>query len=146
MNIEYDELGYVEKVAQKVDSKKNQQVTVAEKSINNVIVIPSIEGIVVGKDSKYGIVNKIGKVIIPCEFDKIYSITNEGEDEIYLEKGNRVYELMDYLRENRIDIETSAEEMESVYSNEITNETSPGLNIVEETITPTPEVFSFVID
>ena len=113
LNFEYDQLGYVEyvpTVTQTTQSNKNKtnNVTVINnRSIDNVVVITDIYGIVIGKDDKYGVVDYLGKVIIPCEFDKIYSITNEEKDEFYLESGNRVKKLTSYLEENKIYVQKS---------------------------------------
>ena len=113
LNVEYDELGYIEIIIPEVKEANNTvsnnvitTPTTSERSINNIIVIPEIEGIVIGKNDKYGVVNKIGKIIIPCEYDKIYSITNEGKDEIYLEKAGRTIRLSRYLEENKISVES----------------------------------------
>lgn len=111
LNFEYDELGYSETVPV-VQPGNNQNrnntipdTTAKDKSINNAVVVPDIEGIVIGKEKKYGIANSIGKIIVPCEFDKIYSITNEGKDEFYLEKNGRTTKLTRYLEDNKINVE-----------------------------------------
>lgn len=85
----YDSLGYI------AGSSKGT----AE---NNLLIIPEIEGIVVCKDKKYGIVDSTGRVIAPCGFDKIYSITNLGKDTYYLVYGNgtQTITLEDYQRLN----------------------------------------------
>lgn len=106
VSFEYDQLGYAELEEIAIDTGKNTVgnaivvPTVKEKSINNVVVIPEIEGIVVGKNNKYGVVSSVGKVIIPCEYDKIYSITNEGKDEYYLERNNKTTKLNELLNQN----------------------------------------------
>ena len=75
------------------------------KRILSVIIIPKIKGIVIGKDGKYGVVNSIGKLIIPYEFDKIYSITTEGKDEVYLEQDGKTIKLDKYITDNKIEVE-----------------------------------------
>lgn len=97
LNFEYDSLGYI---------SENESTSNTDISINNVVVIPEVEGIVIGKQSKYGVANSIGKIIIPCEFDKIYSITNEGKDEFYLEKNGKTIKLTKYLEDNKINADT----------------------------------------
>lgn len=91
LNTEYDSIGYVE-------------TNTGDKSINNVVIIPKIKGIVIGKDGKYGVVDSIGKMIIPCEYDKIYSITNEGKDEFYLEQEGKTIKLDRYIADNKIQV------------------------------------------
>ena len=141
LSVEYDELGYQDLTAgmtaeQNGNNTTNNTLTdgrTSERSINNVIVIPEIEGIVIGKDSKYGVVNKIGKIIIPCEYDKIYSITNEGKDEVYLEKDKKVIKLTKYLEENKIDVigNSSTTEIDLTINNPVEN------TLVENTTTNT---------
>lgn len=92
LSTQYDNIGYVE-------------VNTSDRSINNAIIIPKIKGLVIGKGEKYGVVNSIGKFIIPCEFDKIYSITTEGKDEFYLEQDTKVIKLDKYITDNKIEIE-----------------------------------------
>ncbi|MBR6033340.1 MAG: WG repeat-containing protein [Clostridia bacterium] len=130
LNFECDRLGYTETVIVQSEDKnnKNSQVneiaitTAGDKSINSVITIPYMEGIVICKKGKYGVVNSIGKEIIPCEFDKIYSITNEGVDEFYLEQGSRVIKLNKYLEDNKINI--------NIYKNTNTNTNTTTNNTV----------------
>ena len=134
LNMEYDSLGYVEKtetVVENPNNKKNSVVvtTAPEKSINNVILIPEIEGIVVGKNNKYGVVDSIGKMIIPCEYNKIYSITNEGKDEIYLEKDGRVIKLYKYLEENKIEIKNPSNNASEDNATDNTTNTTQGNTI-----------------
>lgn len=124
LNTEYDSLGYVETSTQ-------------DRSINNVATIPKISGIVIGKDGKYGVVSSIGKMIIPIEFDRIYSITNEGKDEFYLEQDGRTIRLDKYISDNKIVVENAEETEENNQSstggnttitNGITNNTVNGIN------------------
>ena len=87
--IEYDNIGFVVSTSN-------------EKSMNNVVIIEDIDGIVVGKEKKYGVVNSTGEIIIPCEFDRIYSVTSGGEDIYYLEKDGQTIYLDDYIVENNL--------------------------------------------
>ena len=83
----YDSLGYIS------ENKKDT----AE---NNLLIIPEIEGIVICKDEKYGIINSTGKWLAPCQFEKIYSITNLGKDTYYLTYGTQTITLEDYQKLN----------------------------------------------
>lgn len=87
--VEYDNIGFVVSTSN-------------EKSMNNVVIIEDIDGIVVGKEKKYGVVNSTGEIIIPCEFDRIYSVTSGGEDIYYLEKDGQTIYLDDYIVENNL--------------------------------------------
>lgn len=63
------------------------QSTTKEKSVNNLLIIPEYEGIVLSieyeeeKSKKYGIVNSLGEEIVPFGLDEIYSVTSQGKDE-----------------------------------------------------------------
>ena len=82
--------------------------TTKEKSVNNVVLIEELDGIVVGitvekAGTKYGLVNSVGEILIPCEYDKIYSITTGSEDIYYLEKDNVVISLGQYILEHNLE-------------------------------------------
>ena len=138
LNFEYDELGYVENIPTTLsenESKTSNSIITTrnnDMSINNAILVPDIEGIVFGKNGKYGVVNSIGKIIIPFEFDKIYSITNEGKDEYFLESGNKTIKLTNYLAENRINVEnnTNNEASRNTVTNTVINTTVNTINNV----------------
>lgn len=73
------------------------------KNVNNVITIPSIEGIVVYKeiDNKtrlYGIMSSEGKELVPVALDTVYSITNAGKEEYYMINQNNTYNVEEYVR------------------------------------------------
>jgi len=105
---EYDNLGYVAG-------------TDEQRSVNSVVIISKIKGIVVGKEGKYGVVNYTGKVIIPFEYDKIYSITNEGQDEFYLEQEGKTIKLDKYIKDNKIVVEEASETNNNTIDNSLTN-------------------------
>lgn len=141
LNFDYDKLGYaeIEIVSDKKGNNNIADTTIKDKSINNVVVIPDIEGIVVGLNGKYGVSNSIGKIVIPCEFDKIYSITNEGKDEYFLEKDGRTTKLTKYLDDNRINVETPSTTNKSNAvidntTNNLTNNTNNSTNTNESLI------------
>ncbi len=80
--------------------------TSKNQSINNLLVIPEYEGIVIAKSegqessktTKYGIMNSLGKIIVPVSFDKIYSVTIGGNDEYYLETNGQIIDLEIYMK------------------------------------------------
>ena len=149
LNFEYDKLGYAEiaivddeqgennlssKTGNRITNSVNGVIdttTGLERSINNAAVIPDIKGIIIGKNGKYGVVNSIGKMVIPCEFDKIYSITNEGNDEYYLEKNNRTTKLTKYLEDNKINVEEiGPSQTNNVINNTVNNIVTENKNTV----------------
>ena len=68
---------------------------------NNVLIIPEVEGIVVCRDNKYGIIDATGKYIAPCAFNSIYSITNLGQDTYYLDYNGQQITISDYVKLNQ---------------------------------------------
>ena len=135
LNFEYDQLGYAEISNTSLGNGNNQTNVTSlqpsgDKNTNNVVVIPAIEGIVIGKGNLYGIANSIGRIVIPCEFNKIYSVTNEGEEEYYLEKDGRVTELTRYLEENKINanipgrVDITNNNPTNTFTNQMTNQTN----------------------
>lgn len=116
----YDSIGYI--AGTKKDSAEN-----------NLAVIPEIEGIVVCKDEKYGIVNSRGKFVAPCSFDKIYSITNLGADTYYLTYGTQTITLEDYQKLNGNQASTETTENTTNTQNTTTEQASE--NTVTETNT-----------
>lgn len=120
LNLEYDEIGYVANhpTSEPSDNSNNNNnnkneisegTEMPERSVNNAVIIPNVElddvsikGIVVGKNGKYGIVNSIGNELIPCEYDRIYSITNEGENVYYMEKDGRITSVQEYVNSNQV--------------------------------------------
>jgi len=73
----YDSIGYIEGTSDKSKSK-------------NLLLIPTIEGIVVGKNNLYGIIKSTGTQLLPIQVNKIYSESITGEITYYAEySGNR---------------------------------------------------------
>ena len=85
--------------------------TSSDRSLNNILVIPEIEGIVIGKEFPtennnktmyYGVVSSTGQILIPTGLDTIYSVITSGQETytmVYL--GNSM-DLIEYIEENGI--------------------------------------------
>jgi len=66
--------------------------TTKEKSVNNLLIIPEYEGIVLSieygegqnKNKKYGIVNSLGEELVPFGLEEIYSVTSQGKEEYFV--------------------------------------------------------------
>ena len=77
------------------------------KSVNSVLAIPSIEGIVLSKEleenekrvTRYGVFSATGKELVPVRLENIYSVTTDGQ-EIYtmVFNGGQTYDLIEYVR------------------------------------------------
>lgn len=86
----------------------------SDKTLNNILVIPNVKGIVVSKiyetedkrkTTLYGIVNSLGKDLVPAALETVYSVTNNGRDEYTMIYNGSSYDVIDYI--NRyVDLKT----------------------------------------
>lgn len=91
----------------------------SDKTLNNILIIPEIEGIVVGKqyeiNSKktmlYGIYNKRGKELIPTWMEAVYSITASGKEEYTMINNGNSIDIIEYVNQNLTNIEGSGIEL-----------------------------------
>ena len=92
LNAQYEDFGYV---ASESDKKAK---------IKSTLIIPKkvgIYGIIIKQKGYYGIFDlKNQTVAIPCSFSKIYEKTEGGKSDYYLEFGNDVIPLSEYINEN----------------------------------------------
>ena len=65
---------------------------------NNVLIIPDIEGIVVQKDGKYGIITKTNRVLIKNTITRIYKGTVNGVTQYLMELNGKEYNVVDYIK------------------------------------------------
>lgn len=91
-NFNWDSLGFVVK-----DSNQSSN----QSSRNNMLLISELDGIIVCRDGKYGVVDSKGNLVVGCIFDRVYSETVSGEEKYYFQYGSNAIELSDYLEMNR---------------------------------------------
>jgi len=92
--IEYIDLGCVSK-------------TSSDRTLNNILVIPEVEGIVVCKqfeiDTKkleyYGIYSSTGRELVPVALETVYSITASGKEEYTMINNGNSYDVIKYIKE-----------------------------------------------
>ncbi|MBQ9297976.1 MAG: WG repeat-containing protein [Clostridia bacterium] len=129
--LEYDSLGYISKTSR-------------GSSENNLLIIPEIEGIVVCKDGKYGMINSTGKLLAPYAFDKIYSITMSGKDTFYLTYGEQTIELNDYLKLSQQSTGQTTEQTETAESTtqegQTVEQTQNQADVTQETVQENTEI------
>lgn len=98
-----------------------------DKTLNNILLIPDIKGIVVSKiyeseDKKkttlYGIVNYIGKELVPTALTTIYSVTNNGRDEYTMINNGTSYDVIEYANKY-LKEKLNEEEVKTDINNEI---------------------------
>ena len=103
--------------------------TSSDKTLNNLLVIPDIEGIVVSKKyeleknksvTMYGIVNSLGKELVPAGVETIYSVTTNGRDEYTMIYNGTSIDILEYARKYGLN---SKENNTNETVNEIVDET-----------------------
>jgi len=113
--IEYIDLGCISK-------------TSSDRTLNNILIIPEIEGIVVCKqfeieDKKaqyYGIFSSTGKELVPVALETVYSITVSGQEEYTMINNGNSYDIIEYIQEYVL---PTQEQKEDVTTNTTKNET-----------------------
>ncbi len=70
---------------------------IVKKSVNSALLIPEYEGIVIKKDSLYGIITSDGQKLIPTALQAVYSITSEGQEIYYMIYNNQEINLKEYV-------------------------------------------------
>lgn len=122
VEIKYDELGCI-------------RGTQGGTSIQNLLIIPEYEAIVVGNETKngrkYGLVNSLGQELIACVLDTMYSVTSSGQRIYWMEqvKGEGTtakFDIVDWLQKNGRQKPIKQTEGEAqtntIGNNEVTNE------------------------
>lgn len=112
--------------------------TSSDRTLNNILIIPEVEGIVVCKqfeiDSKkleyYGIVNSRGKELVPVALDTVYSITVSGQEEYTMINNGNSYDVIEYIKEQVLSQEDITN-TNTVVNEETTAIVNEEANIVE---------------
>lgn len=110
--------------------------TSSNRTLNNILIVPEVEGIVVcrefeensRKQEYYGIYSSRGRELVPPALETVYSITSSGQDEYTMIYKGTSYDVIEYIKEyaNPEDYpSTDTEENED--ENEISN-----VNVNEE--------------
>ena len=81
--------------------------TANNNTANNIVIIPAIKTIVVSKDygdqnnrktTYYGLINYLGREIVPTSLQRLYSIVNNGRTEYYMEYDGKTYNVIENIR------------------------------------------------
>lgn len=129
-NFNWDNFGYIHSTS---NSERSQ----------NILLIEYISGIVVSKNGKYGIINSVGDLLVPCVFDKIYSETLGGEQTYYIQFEGSTIDLDTYLKEEGIEIENPNDDDGNGGMIDLNATPTPNLdletpNIIQESPSPSP--------
>ena len=107
---------------------------------DNLLLIPEIESIIVNQDSKYGIINSTGKLIVKINMQQIYAETTAGKNTYYMVFNDQTFDVLETLKKANINVTsntentTSTEENNTTVKNENnTNTTSNNTNTTSNT-------------
>lgn len=124
--------------------------TVKDKTLNNILLIPDIKGIVVSKifeidnrkKSLFGIVTYLGKEIIPIALETVYSTTTNNRDEYVMINNGKSFNVLDYVSEylNLDEINKEDKGQTNTQTNTLTNETAT--NVVSNSVATSTNVVS----
>ena len=107
--INYDPLLYKVKLNDKYGVLRSNEITIVNTEYDNIgtsdglLIIKNInntdqDGIIVGKDGKYGIINiQSGSMIVNCELNKIYSKNENNSVKYYIKNGDIETTLEEYI-------------------------------------------------
>ncbi|MBR1654249.1 MAG: WG repeat-containing protein [Clostridia bacterium] len=71
---------------------------VGKNTNNNVLLVPDIEGIVVKKDNKYGIISKTNRTLIKTELTRVYKSVVDNTMQYTMVYGGKEYNIVDYIK------------------------------------------------
>ena len=83
VDFKYDDLGYVQ------NNSKN---------MNNLLIIPDYNAIVVKKNDKYNLISLKGNEIFNVFLDSVYTTTENGEEKYYMVYNDTTNDLLPYLK------------------------------------------------
>ena len=86
MEVEYDDLGC--SVGSNVSTTQ---------IVNNILLVPKYEGIVVKKDQLYGLIDSQGNELLPIALESIYSTTWAGEETYYMVYNDQIMNVINYI-------------------------------------------------
>lgn len=123
--IEYINLGCISK-------------TSADKTLNNILIIPEVEGIVVCKqfyidsDTReyYGIYSSTGKMLVPEALETVYSITASGKEEYTMINAGNSYDVIKYIKE-KVLAQEDLSNTNTVANEELTKTVNSEATVVE---------------
>ena len=126
--------------------------TSSDRSLNNILVIPEIEGIVIGKEYEiennnkaiyYGVVSSTGKTLIPTGLETIYSVITSGQETYTMVYMGNSMDLIEYIKETGI-LEKENNPTEQDSEEETDQDTNENVN--EEVLTNKETITNEVID
>lgn len=122
-SITYDSIGYIASTS-RVHTE------------SNVLIVPNtvgVEGIVVSRNGRYGLINSFGEPILPDAYTRIYMETSNGVDTYYVEYNSQIRKLSDILQENSQYVSGNTVTVPIEGSTTNTNSTTTGNTVTTQT-------------
>lgn len=116
---EFDSLGYIKGTTKTAKG-------------DNLLLIPEVEGIIVNKDAKYGLISSTGKILVPISTQQIYAEVSAGESTYYMVYNNQVTNLLEALKKANVTVKNKNDN-NTTTKNTTTNTTTN--TVVENTTT-----------
>jgi len=116
----------------------------SDKTTNNILTIPAIKGIVVAKELEttekkkvtyYGIVNWLGRELVPPWLETVYSTINNGREEYTMVNRGTSYNVIEYANQNITNLEELNDETKSSKNNETTDNKTTNSEVTTNEIT-----------
>ncbi len=130
---DYDEIGYVtarEQTSTSTGNKKTQETaTIQESYKNNLLLIEDINGIIVKRGARYGVVTAKGTILIEPTYSKITTELQNGQLQYYLWNGNTSQKL-EYVMQQQNQEEETTDSSETSETN-ITEDEVEFVNMIE---------------
>lgn len=106
------------------DSIGSINTKVKERVVNNAAVIGESGVVVLGKDGKYGGISTRGDMLLPIQFEYIYSVTSGGQTNYYIVINEKDYKALDYINAMKKALGYPVEEDENENLNNTDNQTN----------------------
>lgn len=116
----------------------------SDKTTNNILTIPAIKGIVVAKELEttekkkvtyYGIVNWLGRELVPPWLETVYSTINNGREEYTMVNRGTSYNVIEYANQNITNLEELNDETKSSKNNETTDNKTTNSEVTTNEVT-----------
>ncbi len=97
---------------------------------DNLLLIPEIESIIVNQDSKYGIINSTGKLIVKINMQQIYAETTAGKNTYYMVFNDQTFDVLETLKKANINVTSNTENTTSTEENNTTVKNENNTNTI----------------
>ena len=94
---------------------------------DNLLLIPEIQSIIVNKDSKYGIINSTGKLLVKISLQQVYAETSAGKNTYYMVYNNQTFDVLESLQKSNTTTTTNTNKTENTETSTENNTNNTGV-------------------